>query len=361
MSHSSSAAIVAGLLLAATAPASAQTYRSDAVEPTTNRTVRILQTNAASDLIHVIDPRTNAIEGVIDGIPRSHGVALHADGTHYFISNEHDESLDVVDSRTLELVKRIPLAAYPNNVAASNLSRKIYVAIMGAPLVQVVDMDTREVVRDIEVPGNVHNTFVTPDGRFAVAGQIGARTMSVIDTSTDEVVWEVEFDQGVRPISFETNPDGSTKRAFVQISGWHGVYVVDWATRRQVDRFLMPAVPVSELEVDGTQSAPSHGSVVLPDQSALWISSRVTASVYGYSLPDLEYIGRVHVGSPDWITASPDSRYIYIGVASENVTSVVDVDRMAEVARIPVGQVPKRVYTAIFPEGWSFPRESGND
>ena len=37
----------------------------------------------------------------------------------------------------------------------------------------------------------------------------------VIDSKTDEPVWTL-FTEGVRPIAFEMNPDGSTKRAFVQ-------------------------------------------------------------------------------------------------------------------------------------------------
>jgi YVTN family beta-propeller protein len=344
---------VAAALILTGSQLTAQTYRSDALGDLSHRYYRIIQTSSAGDVIHVIDPTTNTIEGTIDGIGRSHGVTLHADGTRYYISNEIEETVDVVDSRTLQVVKQIPLAANPNNIAGSDLVRKVYVAISGAPMVQVIDMDSDEIVANIPVAGGVHNTFVTPDGKFAVAGMIGATQMAVIDTSTDEVVWTLEFDGGVRPITFETWPDGSTRRAFVQISGFHGIYVVDWQSRSLVEKLPFPTVPVSQLEIDGNQGAPAHGSVVLPDQSAIWVSSRATGSVAAWSLPDLEFKGFLHVGSPDWITASPDSRYIYIGVASENRTVVVDVSTDDVVATIPVGQVPKRIYTAVFPENWN--------
>lgn len=342
----------AGLLLA-TAPLPAQTYRTNNHGDLSDRVVRILQTNSASDLVHVIDPTTNSVVGIIEGIPHNHGAVLHADGLYYYITNEHEQTLDVVDTRTLEVVKHIPLAANPNNLSGSDLARKVYVAISGAPLVQVVDMDTNEIIKNIPVPGGVHNTFVTPDGKFAVAGMIGAQTMSVIDTSTDEVVWDIEFDGGVRPITFDTWPDGSTRRAFVQITGWHGFYVVDWQKRELVEKISPPPVLPSRMVVDGTQSAPSHGAVILPDQSELWISSRATASVYGYSLPDLRYLGAVRVGNPAWITAGTDSRHIYVGISSHSATAVIDVKEMREVARIPVSHAPKRIYTAVFPAGWS--------
>lgn len=316
--------------------------------------VRILQTNSAGTDVHIIDPATQRLVGVIEDIPHNHGAVLHADGTLYYITNEHDNTVDIVDTRTLEVVQSVPLIATPNNLSASNLARKVYVAIMGAPWVQVIDMDTNEVIKSIPTRGGVHNTFVTPDQRYAVAGMIGARTMAVIDTSTDEVVWELTFEpgEGVRPMAFETWPDGSTRRAFVQITGFHGFYVVDWDNRELVGKISPPTQPLSEYTSDGIQSAPSHGAVVLPDNSALWISSRATSRIYGYSLPDLTLIGSVWTGNPAWLTATPDSRYVYVGVASHNETAVVDVQRMEVISRIPVGQAPKRIYTAIFPPGW---------
>jgi YVTN family beta-propeller protein len=340
-----------GILFVA-APLSAQTYRINTLGDMSGRVARILQTNSSSDLIHVMDPATHTVVGVIEGVPHNHGAVLHADGLYYYITNEHDSTVDVVDTRTLQIVRRIQLAARPNNLSGSDLARKVYVAITAAPLVQVIDMDTNEVIKNIPVPGGVHNTFVTPDGRFAAAGMIGAATMSIIDTTTDEVVREIRFDNGVRPFTFDTWPDGSTRRIFVQITGWHGFYVVDWATGEVTQKISPPPVPISQMVADGIQGAPSHGAVVMPDQSAIWISSRATASIYGWSLPDLQYIGRVPVGNPTWLTASPDSRFVYTGVGSHNETAVVDVRSLEVVKRIPVGQVPKRIYTAVFPEGW---------
>jgi YVTN family beta-propeller protein len=56
----------------------------------------------------------------------------------------------------------------------------------------------------------------------------------------------------------------------------------------------------------------------------------------------------VFVGQhPEWVTFTPDSRLIYVAAAGDNMVFVVDVKSMKEVARIAVGQVPKRNSTAI--------------
>src|SRR6266576_7359773 len=76
----------------------------------TNRKVRILQTNSAGDNVHVIDPATNKVVGVITGIEVNHGVGVAPDGSRIYVSNEAESSLDVVDGKTLKVIKRVPLS-----------------------------------------------------------------------------------------------------------------------------------------------------------------------------------------------------------------------------------------------------------
>src|SRR4030095_3853284 len=79
--------------------------------------VRIIQTNAAGDNVHVIDPVTNKVVGVIDGIEVSHGARIAPDGSRIYISDEAESTLDVVDGKTLKVIKKIPLTGHPNNMA----------------------------------------------------------------------------------------------------------------------------------------------------------------------------------------------------------------------------------------------------
>ena len=62
-----------------------------------------------------------------------------------------------------------------------------------------------------------------------------------------------------------------------------------------------------------------------------------------YSLPDYKLLTIVKVGlHPDWLTIPPDGKCLYVGVAGEDKTVVVDNRTMNVVATIPVGSVPKR-------------------
>ena len=87
--------------------------------------VRIVQTNSAGDSVSLIDPATNKVVGEIKDIEVNHGAAAAPDGSHLYISNEAESSLDVVDAKTLKVTKRIPLSGHPNNLSISRDGRRV--------------------------------------------------------------------------------------------------------------------------------------------------------------------------------------------------------------------------------------------
>ena len=312
--------------------------------------VRIIQTNSAGDSIHIIDPATNTVVGEITGVERVHGVSAAPDGSWLYVSNEADTTVDVVNGKTLKVTKKIPLSGHPNNIAITPDGRKLYVAIAQEPgAVDVIDAIAQEKIASISVHGRVHNTFMTPDGKHVVAGMVGARNMTVIDTETDKPVWTLYFDLGVRPMAFDTNADGSTKRVFVQLSDLNGFAVVDFQTRMEVDRIALPSLPPGKKPVLLGGNA-SHGLQVTADGKTLVVDSLRNSALYVFSLPDLTLVGGVDVAqAPDWVTTTPDSRFAYVANAGANSVSVVDIQALKEVAQIKVGQVPKRNITAVLP------------
>lgn len=311
--------------------------------------VRVLQTNSQGDNIHLIDPANNQIVGEIKGIPINHGAAAAPDGSRFYFSSEAEQTLHVVDGKTLQTVKKIPLTARPNNISISRDGRRVYVGIISAPgAVDVIDTTSLEKVKSIPTKGGIHNVYVTPDGRHVVAGSIAGRVMTVIDQKTEEPIWTL-FEEGVRPMAFETNPDGSTKRIFVQLSNLHGFAVVDFAQRKEVARVELPNdIPAEKVDKGPFNASPSHGLGVAPDQRTLWVTSRPNARVYAYSLPDLKLLGAVDLGGrPDWVTFTPDSRQVYISTENTNSTVVVDVAARKEITRVKVGASPKRNITVV--------------
>jgi DNA-binding beta-propeller fold protein YncE len=368
---------VLGACLCATLAAAQGVPRLDSYQGVA---VRILQSNNAGTVHHIIDPTTNRVVGLIRGCPHAHNLTVHPDGLFYYCANEQDKTVDVFDTKTLGLVKQIPLSERPNKIAVNKKHRKIYAAIVArtakpaapgvpagskpAAVVDVIDIATHAVVKSIPVHATVHNVFVTPDESQVIAGlrgevEPGEPAFQVIDPKTDTVAWGMELTghtqygrthHEVRPMAFEAGPDGTTKRAFAQATGINAVFVIDWNARKVTDVIWPPKLPLWRQNADGIQTGDMHGLEVLPDRSAVWASSRLDSRIYGWSLPDLKYIGAVEVGpSANWMTSTPDSRFMYVAISGVDHTIAVDLRALKIVAKIKTGARPARISTAILP------------
>jgi YVTN family beta-propeller protein len=309
--------------------------------PLSAASIRVFQTNSAGDTVSVIDPATNRVVMEVKNIEAAHGVAFSPDGRRAYITCEADNTLWTTDTSTGKLIGKTQLSGHPNNLAVSRDGARVFIGIRQAPgAVDVVDSASLKLEKSVAVKGAVHNVYVSPDGRFAVAGSIEGKMLTAIDAKSLAIAWELPTESGVRPIAFESAADGSTSRLFVQLSGVHGFAVIDFKTHREIARVQLPADPHDGHAESG---APAHGILVSPDNRTLWVNSSVASAVFVYSLPDLKPLGFVKVGEvPDWLAFTPDGKRVYVANAGSNTVSAIDTATRQEVARITVGEVPKR-------------------
>jgi YVTN family beta-propeller protein len=324
--------------------------------------VRIYITNSAGDSIHVIDPGTNKVVQEIKGIEGAHGINFSPDGARVYVSDEVDSTLDVFDRKSGKLIKKVPLGGHPNNISVAK-DRRIVVGIARGPgALDIVDPATLTRTKSIPVHGRLHNVYVTPDSKYVVTGSIATGVITVIDLATEQLAWEVKLDKGIRPMTIEANPDGSTRRIFAQLSDLNGFAVVDFATHQEVARIKLPESKTA-FETDGDRAtAPSHGIGVAPDGKTLWVTSIPNNAVYAYALDDLKLVGEVALPSlklpgheplsavANWATFTPDSKLLYVSNAALRSVSVIDTTAMKLVGVVPVGEVPKRINTLSLPD-----------
>src|SRR5262245_19838663 len=323
--------------------------------PAAAQTALVYVTNSAGDSIHVIDPASNKVVQVIKGVEAAHGIDFAPDGARVYVSNEADSTLDVIDRAKGRIVAKIPLSGHPNNIAVTRDGGRVVVGIAEDPgALDVIDTATLKVAKSIPVRGRLHNVYVTPDNRYVVTGSIRSKVLTVIDLATEKIAWETTLEDGVRPMTFETAPDGSTRRIFAQLSKLNGFAVVDFAARKQVATIKLPDEPGGFGIAERRTDSPSHGLGVAPGVKTLWVTSIFANSVFAYSLPDLKLLGHVKLPElklegrapisavPNWVTFTPDGRQLYVSNAAARSVSVIDTAAMKLAAVVPVGEVPKR-------------------
>ena len=323
-------------------------------------TALVYITNSAGDSVHVINPLTNKVVQEIKGVEGAHGINFSPDGSRVYISNEMTETLDVHDQKTGTLIKKVKLSNHPNNIAVAKDGRILVGIARGDGALDIIDPVKLEVTKTIPTKGRLHNIYTTQDGKYVITGSVQTGMFTVIDLQKNEIAWEHKFDHGVRPMTIESNPDGSPKRIFVQLAAFDGFAALDFATRKEVARIKLPNTKAGVDMDPGREDAPAHGIGVSPDRKTLWATSIPQNAVFVYDLttpdlklldtiklPDIQIPGKQLGGAvANWVTFSPDGQ-IYISNSGLRSVTAIDTKTHKISAVIPVGEVPKRINTLV--------------
>lgn len=320
---------------------------------------RIYVTHQTGNTIQVVDPATNEVVQVIEGIQSPKGVGLSPDGSRVYISSRTDHALYVVDQKTGNTIRKVPLSGQPNDLAVTKNGKQILVCIRDIGALDVIDTSSFEKVKSIPSKRGIHDIQVTLDGKYAIAGSDTENMLMVFDLRSEQLAWEFQLGSGVEPMAIESGPDGSARRIFVQIRSLYGFVVVDFAKHEEVERIKLPDEPSGFAGV--TSGASSHGIGLAPDGKSLWVNGNVCNCVFAYSVPELKLLGHVRLpkfklpgqaaigAAPIWITFTPDSKSVYVANSSLGSLVVIDAQAMTLGALIPVGANPDRISAFALP------------
>lgn len=336
-----------------------------AAMPLAAATARIYVTNRGGTTISVIDPATNTVVQTIRGLESPEVVRFSPDGSRLYIGLRSENNLYVVDRKSGKYIKKVPISGWANDAAVTSDGKLILVCIrntgdeaIDAGALDIIDAKSLEKIKSIPVKRGLHDIALTGDNKFAAAGSPGGKFFVVFDLQKMDISWEFDYDQGVLPLTIESNPDGSGHRIFAQLNQTNGFSVVDFDTHKEIERIKFPDEPKGF--PPGCEGI-SHGIGIAPDNKTLWANSRPANAVFAYSLPDLKLLGHVSLpetpvpgkaprgGGPAWVTFTPDSKTVYVSTCGTKSVTAIDAESIKEVKQIPVGEMPDRISTLVVP------------
>ncbi len=109
----------------------------------------------------VIDTRSDRVVGRIDDTPGVHGIAIDAAQGRGFSSNGRENTIGVVDLKTLHVTNRIPAGRNPDCIQFSPATNEVYAFNGHSNSATVVDATTGKVVTTMPLPGRPE--FAVPD------------------------------------------------------------------------------------------------------------------------------------------------------------------------------------------------------
>jgi len=314
--------------------------------PPPERVSKLYVANSAGNDVHVVDTATNRVIKRVEVGPEPHGMTATGAGDRIFITIENTKGetgeLLWFDPATDTVTRRMKIGPRPNQLASTPDGKLVYIPCDDASW-WVVDTEKGEVLTRIATGGRPHNTLSSPDGKRMYLGPKGSYHVLIADAVSHKLTGEIPLSDAPRPIALSRNE----KRLYANVDTLIGFEVADIPSRKLLYR-VEAEVPAELLR----KASRSHGIGLTPDEKELWMCDVFHDRTYVFDLavdPPRQVATIAMQGGGYWMTFSPDGKRCYISERVGNTVAVIDTATRETLARIPVGQVPKRVLVVTVP------------
>jgi len=230
----------------------------------------------------VIDLAQRKVVGNIDfgkGV-RPHLPVLGPKNGLLYVSTELDQSLTIIDPKTLKIVGSVPTGQEQSHMfAITRDGRRAYTANVGPGTVSVLDLDARKVITIIPVSGQVQRISLSPDDSMAFTSDVTKPQLAVIDTATNKIKTWIPM-PGLGYGSASTS-DG--KWLLIALPLVHQLGVIDLKTLKVAHTVDLPVRPQEVL--------------IAPDNKTAYVSIDQGAKVAAISIPDWKVEKMIDAGA----------------------------------------------------------------
>jgi YVTN family beta-propeller protein len=263
---------------------------------------------------------------IIDTVitPAAFGIAVRDDGLTYF-TEVYNGGVGITSTQTRTVDGFIPTGSIPTGLAFSPDGATAYVTNQYSQNVGVINVSTAQQVATIPTAaGNPSVVRVSPDGSRLFIGTTST-TVYIVDTQTLQIIGTVQT--GFVPNGFAVNPDGRIMYAAASLGG--NVTEFDMFTGTVLRTFNVGGKP-QDLAV--TKS----GKTLYVGNEAGFLNE--------IDLPTGQITANIPlVGGAFGIGVTPDDVQAYVGIPSQGVVQVFNLQSHHLATTINVGGNPRRI------------------
>ena len=294
-------------------------------------------TNEKDNTVSVIDSGKLEVIKTLKVGQRPRGVALTKDEKWLLICTSDDNNVQVWDTQTLQLVKTLPSGPDPELFILHPAGNPLYVANEDDNLITVIDIAGNNVVAEIPVGVEPEGLGISPDGSLLVATSETTNMAHFIDTTSHAIIDNVLVDS--RPRVAEFTPDGTQVWVSTEIGG--KVSVIDPKSRKILAKigFEIPGINPDAIQPVGVRMTRNGklAFVALGPANRVAVIDTATFKVEKYLL----------VGQRVWQLAfTPDDKLLFTTNGASSDVYQTEAERLRVVRSIKVGRYPWGVVVA---------------
>jgi len=269
-------------------PGGTTRFDYQSLDPSTGR---LYLSHMGDGNVVVFDTKTNKVLANLPGFPTVTGVLVVPALTSVYASVTHNHEIAVLDTAKLVVTKRIKDGKFPDGLAYSPETHKVFVSDEAGGVETVIDTQRNERASTIEMGGEVGNMQYDPASHLIYACVQTRNELVEINPETDKVQERYHLKGGEHPHGFYI--DDQNGKAYVACEGNNKLLVFDMKNHSVENVF-----PVA----DGPDILAFDRGLQL-----LYVACESGAvSLFRYSNGKLEKIGDVNVG-PNSHSVSVDS------------------------------------------------------
>jgi DNA-binding beta-propeller fold protein YncE len=130
----------------------------------------------------------------------------------------------------------IPVAKTIQRITVSPDDKEVFTSDQTKPELDVIETATRKVAKRIPMESYGYGTAATPDGHWLLVPMMDVNKIAVIDLKTDAVVKNIDLAAGTHPQEALVRPDGKVAYVSCDHSGQVAeIDVASWTVKRMID------------------------------------------------------------------------------------------------------------------------------
>ena len=292
---------------------------------------KVYVSNEKGNSVSVLDSDSMEVIKTIKVGQRPRGITISKDGKFLYVCASDDDTIEIIDTSTYEIVGTLPSGPDPELFVLSPDGKRLYVANEDDNLVTVIDLEKRSVITEIPVGVEPEGMGVSPDGKTVVNTSETTNMAHFIDVEAHEITNNVLVDS--RPRFAEFKQDGSEVWVTAEIGGTVSVIDTKTHTIKKKIGFEIPGLAKEAIQPVGVRITKDGKKAFV----ALGPANRV-AEIDGDTYEVKRYI---LVGQRVWQLAfTPDEKYVIATNGNSNDVTFIDVQSGEPVKSTPVGELP---------------------
>ena len=207
---------------------------------------RVVVTSEANQALLVVNVTTGAVERVFRteaGV--SHMLALSADRTRLYCSNMRDGSVSAFDFQSGKKIKDVRTGRECEGVGVTPDGRWVWAGNRAEDSISIIDTRTLDVTKRITSPGFPYRVQFTPDGKLALIPHAEASALVVADVASQSIVKSIKLGltKVADPSTAGVFPHPDNRHAFVTVRNDDSMLVLDLVTGETLARVPVQSSP----------------------------------------------------------------------------------------------------------------------